>query len=112
MASHRFFALPEHITGSQVVLSSDETHHLARVLRLGIGDEVFVFDGAGSEYRTVVRAVTSNRATLDIEERLADSVESPLRLTLAQALAKGEKFDLIVQKATELGVTRIVPLIT
>jgi 16S rRNA (uracil1498-N3)-methyltransferase len=91
-------------------LSSDESHHLMRVLRLKAGSEVFVFDGKENEYRCEFGAVKKNRVQLRILERLDDKVESPLNLTLAQALAKGDKFDFIVQKATELGVSRIVPL--
>ena len=95
-----------------VTLSPDETHHLIRVLRMTPGDEAFVFDGCGREYRCVFRAVQEDRARLDVQHELDESVESPLRLTLAQGLAKGEKFDFIVQKATELGVASIAPLIT
>jgi 16S rRNA (uracil1498-N3)-methyltransferase len=76
------------------------------------GDQVFVFDGCGREIRCLFRKVEGNRAQLDIESTLSDVVESPLDLTLAQSLAKGEKFDLIIQKATELGVNSITPLIT
>ena len=76
------------------------------------GDQAFVFDGCGHEYKCSFRGITDNHAHLDIDEPLSDVVESPLQLILAQALAKGEKFDFIIQKATEIGVTRIVPLIT
>jgi len=76
------------------------------------GDVAFVFDGCGNEYRCEFARVAEDRAELEIAESLSDEVESPLDLTLAQALAKGEKFDFIVQKATELGVSRITPLMT
>jgi 16S rRNA (uracil1498-N3)-methyltransferase len=76
------------------------------------GDEAFIFDGGGNEYRCTFRRIEDNRAELEIADSLSETVESPLKLTLAQALTKGEKFDFIVQKATELGVSRIVPLIT
>jgi 16S rRNA (uracil1498-N3)-methyltransferase len=116
MSRRRFYAPPDAISGtisgSPVELSADESHHLARVLRLGAGDEAFVFDGRGSEYLCRVVEASGKRARLEIIDALRDIVESPLDLTLGQALAKGEKFDLIVQKATELGVTRIVPLVT
>lgn len=112
MARRRFYASPESVDGSQVTLSSDETHHLTHVLRLKAGSEVFVFDGQGSEYRCEFVAVNTNRAQLDIIDVLTDRVESPVYLTLAQAMAKGEKLDFIIQKATELGVSRIVPLVT
>lgn len=112
MSRRRFYASPDQITAHRVTLASDETHHLVRVLRLQTGDEVFVFDGVENEYRCRFLSAKGGCAELEIIERLADTVESPLTLTLAQAVAKGEKFDLIVQKATELGVSRIAPLLT
>ena len=112
MSRRRFYATPEEIDGSVISLSVDETHHLTRVLRLKPGAEVFVFDGHGSEYRCAFLAVQNDRARLEVTGVLGDQVESPVRITLAQALAKGEKFDLIVQKATELGVDFIVPVLT
>jgi len=112
MQRHRFYSPPDSVSGSSVNLSRDETHHLARVLRLAPGDEAYVFDGCGREFRCHLSLVKDGRAKLEIIEQMTDTVESPLGLTLAQALAKGEKFDLIVQKATELGVGRIVPLVT
>ncbi|HLG14865.1 MAG TPA: 16S rRNA (uracil(1498)-N(3))-methyltransferase [Blastocatellia bacterium] len=111
MARHRFYASPDEFDGSSIDLSTEETHHLAHVLRARLGDELFVFDGCGREFRA--RFIEAGkRARLEVIEALTNEVESPLRLTLAQALAKGDKFDLVVQKATELGVSRIVPLMT
>src|ERR1043165_4110667 len=96
-----------------VTLSEDEARHARDVLRLGRGDEVFVFDGEGREYRCTIAEVAKHLATLDLVEEVPPaSPESPVDLTLAVALLKGEKFDLVVQKATELGVTRLTPLIT
>jgi 16S rRNA (uracil1498-N3)-methyltransferase len=112
MSRRRFYSPPEDIGDSSIALSTDETHHLTHVLRMTPGDHAFVFDGSGHEYQCTFRGIIDNRAHLEITEALSDSVESPLQLTLAQALAKGEKFDLIIQKATELGVSRIVPLMT
>lgn len=112
MQRRRFYTAPNAVSDSVIYLSSDESHHLARVLRLRSGDEAFAFDGCGREYRCRVASVDARGARLEIVEALADRVESPVALTLAQALAKGEKFDFIVQKATELGVRTIAPLIT
>jgi 16S rRNA (uracil1498-N3)-methyltransferase len=112
MARRRFYAPPGNIAASTVSLSADETHHLMHVLRMTPGDEAFVFDGCGREYRCNFRSIKDNRAQLEIADALSDLVESPLHLTLAQSLARGEKFDFIVQKATELGVSGIAPLVT
>ncbi|MEW6130342.1 MAG: 16S rRNA (uracil(1498)-N(3))-methyltransferase [Acidobacteriota bacterium] len=112
MQRRRFYASPDAINDRRITLSGDESHHLLRVLRLQAGDEVFVFDGCGQEYRCQFVEAKSKLAVVEIGEALTDVVESPLAITLAQALVKGEKFDLIVQKATELGVSRIVPLAT
>ena len=112
MQRRRFYAAPVAIGESIIQLSSEESHHLARVLRLRTGDEAFAFDGCGHEYRCRVAVVHAQQAQLEIVERLTNEVESSLDLTLGQALAKGEKFDLIVQKATELGVRAIAPLVT
>jgi len=94
------------------MLDADESHHLTRVLRLAAGSEVFVFDGEGSEWLCEVSTVDKRSSSLRIVRKLEGEVESPLQLTLGQALIKNDKFDWVVQKSVELGVTRIAPLIT
>jgi len=93
-------------------LDERESHHLRHVLRLKPGARVIVFDGTGVEYEGVVLQTRERCASVGVRTRAMPVVESPLELTLAQALIKGEKFDLVVQKATELGVHRIIPLRT
>jgi 16S rRNA (uracil1498-N3)-methyltransferase len=99
-----------------LTLAPDETRHLRDVLRLRTGDEAFVFDGEGREYLCVVAESGSGKggeAVLEVRARVEPQrPESPLELTLGVALLKGEKFDLVVQKATELGVARIVPFVS
>lgn len=115
MTRRRFFAPPSAFNfGKRVVtLASDEARHLREVLRLKPGDEVRVFDGAGKEFRAVVSQARRESAELEIGDEIQPArSESPLQLTLAVALLKGEKFDLVVQKGTELGVNRFVPLTT
>jgi 16S rRNA (uracil1498-N3)-methyltransferase len=112
MQRRRFYAPPSSFTETAVRLDADEARHLTRVLRLGSGARVFVFDGEGAEYECEVARVAKHEVVLNLLLRLDDDVESPLRLTLAQALIKGDKFDWVIQKTTELGVTRIVPLVT
>ncbi len=98
------------------MLAPEEARHLRDVLRLKDGDEVFVFDGEGAEYACVVAEKGVGKklsAQLEVRGRVeAASPESLLSLTLALTLLKGEKFETVVQKATELGVMRIVPVAT
>ena len=115
MTRRRFFAPPSAFNFSKrnVTLSAEEARHLREVLRLKTGDEVQVFDGAGGEFRAVVSQARREFAELEIGDRIeSPKPESPLQLTLAVALLKGEKFDLVVQKGTELGVNRFIPLVT
>jgi 16S rRNA (uracil1498-N3)-methyltransferase len=115
MSRRRFFAPPEAFSpdGTSVALGRDEARHLRDVLRLGRGDEAFVFDGEGREFRCRVDESGRDRAVLAVGGEVEPaSPESPLQLTLAVALLKGEKLDLVVQKATELGARRIVPVVT
>src|SRR5215468_8920282 len=112
MQRHRFYAPPSSFAETSVRIDAGEAHHLTRVLRLGAGARIFVFDGEGAEYECEVARVAKHEVDLNLLRRLDDVVESPLRLTLAQALIKGDKSDWVIQKTTELGVSRIVPLVT
>ncbi len=115
MTRRRFYAPPSAFSSelNSVDLASDEARHLRDVLRMKPGDEVYVFDGAGREFQCRVEDSRRDSAQLRIISQVAAACpESSLQLTLAVALLKGEKFDLVVQKATELGVTRVVPVVT
>ena len=93
-------------------LSEDEARHLAQVLRLSTGDEVAVFDGAGREFRARVERVAKDGADLRLLEEVPAAPEPAVRLTLAQAVVKGEKMDDVVRDATMMGVAAIEPLVT
>jgi 16S rRNA (uracil1498-N3)-methyltransferase len=120
MSRRRFYAPPSAFNTDRksVSLQAEEARHLADVLRLKPGDEAFVFDGEGREYRCLVAEEGrdrrgSNGVLLEIDEEVSPArPESTLQLTLCIALLKGEKFDLVVQKTTELGVWKIVPVLT
>lgn len=115
MTRRRFYAPPNSFASDEksLTLGEDETRHLRDVLRLVDGDEVYVFNGAGREFQCTVARVERDSVQLSIIEEVAPArPESPLKLTLAVALLKGEKFDLVLQKVTELGVSRIQPVIT
>src|SRR3984893_15082924 len=113
MSRRRFYAPVAAFSADHVTLSADEARHLRDVLRLGSGDEIYIFDGEGREFQCVIEESRRDLASLRVIEEVSPArPESPLDLTLAIALLKGEKFDLVIQKATELGVKRIVPLTT
>jgi 16S rRNA (uracil1498-N3)-methyltransferase len=84
--------------------------HLAKVLRVRSGDELVVFRGDGFEYMASVESVRGNRVAVAIGEARALDRESPLAVTLVQCMARADRMDVIVQKATELGVARIIPV--
>ena len=113
MTRRRFYAPPSAFTQNTVTLADDEARHLRDVLRLKPGDEVYIFDGFGHEFRSTVSNVKRDMAELRIEAEVEPAKpESQLQLNLGVALLKGDKFDLVVQKATELGVTKLSPLMT
>jgi 16S rRNA (uracil1498-N3)-methyltransferase len=115
MTRRRFYAPPSAFNSEldSVDLASDEARHLREVLRLKPGDEVYVFDGAGREFHCRIDGSRRDSAQLTVLSEVEPACpESTLELTLAVALLKGEKFDLVVQKATELGAARVVPVIT
>jgi len=105
----RFYAPPAAFKEGVVLLDSEETHHLLRVLRLGVGARVEVFDGQGHNFAAVVQGQDSRGAVLRVLEELPPWGESPLDLTLGIGLAKGEALDAVVRQATEMGVKLIVP---
>jgi 16S rRNA (uracil1498-N3)-methyltransferase len=105
--------IPEKIfVGQQMQLSELASNHLVRVLRLGINDTCVLFNGDGFDYQAKVMSVAKRGASVDIISSHAVTNESPIAITLVQGIARGEKMDWILQKATELGVQRIVPVIT
>ncbi|MGD8808070.1 MAG: 16S rRNA (uracil(1498)-N(3))-methyltransferase [Gammaproteobacteria bacterium] len=96
----------------QLALEPAEAHYLATVLRLRAGDEVTAFNGRGVEWNTRVRGLTRRAGLLEVLDTRSPLAESNLQLTLVQGVVKSEAMDTIVQKATELGVSRIVPVVT
>ena len=99
-------------SGMRVTLQGSAAGHLTRVLRLRVGEALTVFNGAGGEYAASIEHAHAGRVAVAIGELRAIERESPLTLTLAQGVSRGERMDLVVQKATELGVSGIVPLFT
>jgi 16S rRNA (uracil1498-N3)-methyltransferase len=99
-------------TQGQVILDDSAARHVARVLRLGPDAKLILFDGSGGEYPASIIELDKRKVTVELGERRMVELESPLKITLAQGISRGERMDYTIQKAVELGVTRIVPLST
>ncbi len=109
----RFFSPPDNFSGRVITLDADETRHLRDVLRLKVGDEVSVFDGHGHEYGCSITSISKKNSELSVTKEITPaSPESPFEITLAATVLNGEKYDLVIQKAVELGVARLIPLQT
>ena len=107
---HRFYLPPEQCRSSSLLLTGREAHHAIRVLRLRRGDEVVVLDGAGSEIFCNVQAAEKAAVQLTVTKKNS-TPRLPYQITLLQAVPKGKIIESIIQKAVELGVHRVVPLL-
>jgi len=108
---HRFYLPPERSSGKSLVLTGAEAHHALHVLRIRRGETATVLDGAGQQYLCEVQACGRDHVDLRVLEQ-RHVAPLPFQVTLLQALPKGKIIESIIQKATELGVYRIVPLLT
>lgn len=95
---------------SHLEIAGEQSHYVTRVLRLQTGDRMILFDGSGSEWKAKIIDTKRNRLLLELEERATPDRESPINLTLIQSISRSQRMDLVMQKSTELGVTRIVPV--
>jgi 16S rRNA (uracil1498-N3)-methyltransferase len=103
-------SVPE--AGQSLTVEGNAGNHIVRVLRLRVGDSLTLFDGRGGEYAGRIQEIRRDTVLVNVLEHQAVERESPCPLTLAQGISRGERMDWVVQKATELGVARIVPLFT
>ncbi|HTW38058.1 MAG TPA: 16S rRNA (uracil(1498)-N(3))-methyltransferase [Steroidobacteraceae bacterium] len=97
---------------SRLMVAGAAANHIRRVLRLAPGDPLTLFDGRGGEYDARIEGLGKDTVIVAVGSRHPIERESPLAITLAQGVSRGERMDLVVQKATELGVRRIVPVLT
>jgi len=97
--------------GGKVSLEKNNEHHLLKVLRFPVDKTITLFNGDGFDYQAIVVS-TKKTCKVEILSQQKNEIESSLDLTLAQGIAKGEKMDFLIQKAVELGVTRIIPIQT
>src|SRR5438093_7799014 len=106
---HRFYLPPSECQGSQLTLSEQEAHHALHVLRLRSGERVVVLDGAGHEFLCETTRVARESIELQVVQKNAIA-PLPYQITLLQAVPKGKLIEAIIQKASELGISRIVSL--
>src|SRR5690348_15321587 len=107
----RFYSTVD-VSAETVELAGREAHHLLRVLRMQPGELVWLFDGQGHEVLGEIAAAGRESVQLRIRERRATSAVTSFPVTIATGVPKGDRFRWLIEKATELGVQRIVPLIT
>lgn len=108
----RIILSKEEITGERVTISGEKARYLISVLRCNAGDELQVFDGEGSFYKSRILGIDNKKVIIDLSDKISFDTESRLNLVLIQGILKGEKMDLVIQKTTELGVKEIIPVIT
>ncbi|MDP2943077.1 MAG: 16S rRNA (uracil(1498)-N(3))-methyltransferase [Candidatus Omnitrophota bacterium] len=107
----RFYASPDSVSEGKIILRGREAHHARDVMRLRAGDEITVFDGTGKEYSGIIDKILKEQIIIKINKTFEKKADDR-RLALVQAIPKLNKMDVIVEKATELGVERIIPVIT
>lgn len=108
----RLFVSASLSNGAELHVEGEQARYLGRVLRCRIGDSIVVFNGNGGEWSASIRSISKSSVELIVGEQRETDSESPLRLHLVQGISRGERMDFVVQKATELGVKRITPVLT
>ena len=106
-----FFIKQSDLADSKAVVKGSDAHHIKNVLRLKIGDEIGLFDGTGLNYETRIVTLLPKSVEVSVIRSFPSTTESSVQITVAQALLKDRKMDLLVRQLTELGITRWIPFI-
>ena len=112
MSLNRLFISTEIQPGQELNLDEDQAHYIGRVLRMRAGDQLTIFNGQGGEFSATAQSIKKNTAVLLIGAQSDSNTESPLKVHLVQSISRGERMDFVIQKATELGVKRISPVVS
>ena len=112
MALTRLFVRSALVTGQELTLDKEQAHYLGRALRLRVGDSLSVFSAESGEFQATLTDIRKSSAEIRIGDAIPTTTESPLKVHLVQGVSRGERMDFVVQKATELGVKRITPVLT
>lgn len=108
----RFFVDKENILADKIVIGGEDAKHISLSLRARVGEQITACDGEGVDYECEISDITKNEVTIAVLKKRISETEPGVSVTLYQSLVKSDKFDFIVQKCTELGVSRIVPVVT
>lgn len=108
----RIFTEQALVEGAAVALEEGPSRHIGKVLRMQVGRELILFNGQGGEYQAIITQASKKVIEVEIREFSIDSKQSSLNIELGIGLSKGDRFELVLQKATELGVSKIVPLLS
>jgi len=108
----RLFIPPEELASQEIIIHGENAHYLSSVLRVTTGENITIFDGHGNRYLCKINKIHKKEVIAEKIKKDICSAESPLSIVLAQGIPKGDKMDFIVQKSTEIGVKKIIPLIT
>lgn len=106
----RFFVEPRDINNNRAVITGPEVKHINKVLRLKEGDAVTLLDGLGNSYKASIYRCSKDTVMCHVQEKQVAGGEPPVQITVVQGLPKGDKMELVIQKGTELGITRFIPL--
>lgn len=107
-----FYAPPDNISEETVILTDEEAHHACIVMRLEAGESIMVVDGQGTGYQTTIEKIGKRRVECRVTLRIPDFGEPCHHVTLAAGLSTGFKFDEVIQRGTELGVSRFIPMVS
>ena len=105
----KFYIDKNNIINNKVLISRDEARHIIKVLRYKIDDLITLFDSEGRTYECVIKAFENERITAEIIEKIENKNSETTKIVLAQAVLKSKKMDSVIQKSTELGISRIIP---
>jgi len=108
----KYFAEKENITENTITIDSEEAKHILNVMRMKEGEEIVVCDGQCSDYICVIKETSKNMLIAEIKEKMKSDTEPDTEIVLFQGLPKSDKMELIIQKCVEIGVSRIVPVVT
>jgi 16S rRNA (uracil1498-N3)-methyltransferase len=110
--STRLFVSGTLINGAELELDGDRARYVGKVLRARVGDPIIIFNGEGPEWPANITRISKSSVSLELGESIETASESPLKIHLVQGISRGDRMDFVVQKATELGVKRITPILT